>query len=148
HWMLGSGVRILGILVGTLVVLWLARIARKRLILLITRSSDKGTFVERENRAKTLVTVFQNAVSIAVVVGVVLMILTEVGVNITPLLGGAAVAGLAVALSAQNLLRDYFSGFMILLENQYAINDVVKLAGVSGQVEQITLRLTVLRDLE
>jgi small conductance mechanosensitive channel len=76
------------------------------------------------------------------------MILTEVGVNIIPLMGGAAVLGLAVAFGAQNLIRDYFYGFMILMENQYTINDVVKLGDVSGQVERITLRVTVLRGLD
>jgi small-conductance mechanosensitive channel len=63
-------------------------------------------------------------------------------------MGGAAVVGLAVAFGAQNLVRDYFTGFMILLENQYDINDVVKIAGVAGLVERITLRVTILRDLE
>ena len=76
------------------------------------------------------------------------MILQEAGIPIAPLLGGAAVFGLAVAFGAQNLIRDYFYGFVILLENQYKLNDVVKIGDISGQVEQITLRMTVLRDLE
>jgi small conductance mechanosensitive channel len=76
------------------------------------------------------------------------MICEEVGVAVAPLLGGAAVVGLAVAFGAQNLIRDYFYGFVILLENQYKINDVLKIGDVSGQVERITLRMTVLRDLE
>ena len=76
------------------------------------------------------------------------MILQEAGIPIAPLLGGAAVFGLAVAFGAQNLIRDYFYGFVILLENQYKLNDVVKIGDLSGQVEQITLRMTVLRDLE
>ena len=76
------------------------------------------------------------------------MILQEAGIPIAPLLGGAAVFGLAVAFGAQNLIRDYFYGFVILLENQYKLNDVVKIGDTSGQVEQITLRMTVLRDLE
>jgi small conductance mechanosensitive channel len=74
--------------------------------------------------------------------------LTEIGINIAPLLGGAAVVGLAVAFGAQNLIRDYFYGFMILLENQYGINDVVKIDDVSGVVERITLRMTLLRDTD
>src|SRR3972149_1936469 len=76
------------------------------------------------------------------------MLLAEVGVNIIPLMGGAAVLGLAAALGGQNLLRDYFTGFMILMENQYAVNDVVKIGDVAGLVERITLRLTVLRSLD
>jgi small conductance mechanosensitive channel len=55
---------------------------------------------------------------------------------------------LAVAFGAQNLIKDYFSGFMVLLEDQYGINDVVRIGSVAGQVEHISLRMTVLRDLE
>jgi small conductance mechanosensitive channel len=63
-------------------------------------------------------------------------------------MGGAAVLGLAVAFGAQNLIKDYFSGFMVLLEDQYGINDVVRIGSISGMVEHISLRTTVLRDLE
>jgi small conductance mechanosensitive channel len=63
-------------------------------------------------------------------------------------MGGAAVLGLAIAFGAQNLIRDYFYGFVILLENQYKLNDVLKIGELAGQVEQITLRMTVLRDIE
>ena len=63
-------------------------------------------------------------------------------------MGGAAVFGLAIAFGAQNLIKDYFYGFMILLEQQYTINDVIKIGDIAGQVERITLRMTVLRDLE
>jgi len=71
-----------------------------------------------------------------------------VGVAVAPLMGGAAVLGLAVAFGAQNLIRDYFYGFVILIENQYKLNDVLRIGSISGQVEKITLRMTVLRDLE
>ena len=72
------------------------------------------------------------------------MILAEIKVNIVPLMGGVAVVGLAVAFGAQNLIRDFFYGFMILLEDQYTINDVVKIGDNAGKVERITLRITVL----
>jgi len=148
RWLLRSGVRILGIALGMLALLWLSRAIRLRLVAVLARSSTEGSPEERENRARTLVGVFQNVVSIVIVIGGALMIFAELGVNIVPLLGGAAVAGLAIAFGAQNLIRDYFTGFMILLENQYAINDVIRVAGIAGQVERITLRITVLRDLE
>ena len=76
------------------------------------------------------------------------MIFEEIGIAVGPLMGGAAVFGLAVAFGAQNLIRDYFYGFVILFENQYKLNDVLKIGELSGQVEQISLRMTVLRDLE
>jgi small conductance mechanosensitive channel len=76
------------------------------------------------------------------------MILDTIGAPITTLMGGAAVFGLAIAFGAQSLIKDYFYGFMILLEQQYTINDVIKIGDIAGQVERITLRMTVLRDLE
>jgi len=108
----------------------------------------RGTYEESEDRAKTLVGVFQNAASTTVIGGGTLMMFEEAGIAVAPLMGGAAVIGLAVAFGAQNLIRDYFYGFVILLENQYKLNDVLKIGDVSGQVERITLRMTVLRDLE
>jgi small conductance mechanosensitive channel len=103
---------------------------------------------ERENRARTLVSVVQNAANVGIITGGILMLLDTVGAPITALMGGAAVFGLAVAFGAQSLIKDYFYGFMILLEQQYTINDVVRIGEVSGLVERITLRMTVLRDLE
>jgi len=74
--------------------------------------------VERENRARTLVGVFQNASTVGIFITGIMMVLEEVGANITVLMGGVAVIGLAVAFNAQNLIKDYFYGFVMLLENQ------------------------------
>ena len=106
------------------------------------------SLAERENRARTLVSVFHNAANLIVIIGGLLMLISEAGINIMPLVGAAGVIGLAVAFGAQNLVRDYFSGFMILLENQYGINDVIKVGDIGGLVERITLRVTVLRGLD
>ena len=148
RWCVLHGPRVLGIIVGMIVILWVSRLVEKRVVALVARRGEQGTMEERENRAKTLLGVFHNAVRVAVIPAGILMVIAELGVNIVPLLGGAAVAGLAVAFGAQNLIRDYFTGFMILLENQYGVNDVVKIADTSGLVERVTLRMTVLRDLE
>jgi small conductance mechanosensitive channel len=74
--------------------------------------------------------------------------LDQAGVNVTVLLGGAAVLGAAIAFGSQHLIRDFFSGFMILIENQYSVGHVVSINTKSGLVEDITLRMTVLRDEE
>lgn len=147
-WAVVHGPRLGGILLGMLGLLWLARVLDKRMVHFIAGHVERGTMDERENRAQTLVGVFHNAANIALIGGGILMMLAEVGVNIVPLLGGAAVAGLAIAFGAQNLVRDYFSGFMMLMENQYGINDVIQIGTTSGLVERVTLRLTILRDLE
>jgi small conductance mechanosensitive channel len=74
--------------------------------------------------------------------------LPEFGVNITSLIAAIGIGGLAFAFAAQSLIRDFIAGFFILLEDHYGIGDVVSIAGVAGVVEDITLRRTVLRDLD
>lgn len=147
RWLLERGPKVGAIIAGMVVLLWLSRIAGGRIVTFIIGRGQGGA-EDRVNRAHTLVGVFHSAATVAVYAGGGMMILTEVGVNIIPLMGGAAVFGLAVAFGAQNLIRDYFYGFMILLENQYTVNDVVKIGDVGGQVERITLRVTTLRDLD
>jgi len=72
--------------------------------------------------------------------------LAAIGVNLAPLLASAGVAGVAIGLAAQNIVRDMLNGVMILLEDQFNVGDTIKIAGVSGVVESMTLRKTILRD--
>jgi len=146
QWLFDHGPPILAIVAGMFLVNWLASFFASRSVRLVTTSSGRGSKTERENRAKTLVGVFQNASTVGIFIAGVMMVLDEAGANITVLMGGVAVIGLAVAFGAQNLIKDYFYGFVMLLENQYMLNDFVRVGGVSGQVERITLRMTVLRD--
>jgi small-conductance mechanosensitive channel len=142
------GPPILAILATMFLLEWLMARLSQRIIRLVASRGSRGSKAERENRARTLVSVFHNAATLVIVVGGSLLIFDQAGVPVAPLLGGAAVFGLAVAFGAQNLIRDYFYGFMILLENQFKLNDVVRIGEHSGQVEQVTLRMTALRDLE
>ncbi len=146
QWLLDHGPRLLLITVGMFVLNRAATLLASRSVRLVTTGSMRGSKAERENRAKTLVGVFQNAATVGLFITGSLMILEELGANITVLMGGVAVIGLAVAFGAQNLIKDYFYGFVMLLENQYMLNDTVRIGGVTGQVERITLRMTVLRD--
>ena len=148
QWSLDHGPRLLLIVLGMFLLKLVMRAGSRRLVNVMARGGVRGTREEREDRARTLVGVFHSAGSVAIIVGGTLMICDEIGIAVAPLMGGAAVLGLAVAFGAQNLIRDYFYGFVILLENQYKINDVVKIGETAGQVERITLRCTVLRDLE
>jgi small conductance mechanosensitive channel len=149
HWLLTHGPRLVLIFLGMLLFHRLARVVSRRVVQIVAQGGSKrGTHQDRENRAQTLVGVFSSALSLLILGGGSLMILDEVGIPIVPLMGGAAVLGLAVAFGAQNLIKDYFSGFMVLLEDQYGINDVVRIGPISGMVEHISLRTTVLRDLE
>jgi moderate conductance mechanosensitive channel len=148
RWSIEHGPRLGGCVIGMAFLLWLARRLETQLIAMGVASSERGSTRERENRTRTLVAVFHNAASTAVIITGTVLVLNEVGVNVALIMGGAAVFGLAVAFGAQNLIRDYFYGFVILLENQYKLNDVVRIGTIAGQVERITLRMTVLRDLE
>lgn len=146
QWIIEHGPRLLAIALGMFLINRLASFFAYRSVRLVTTSTGRGSTVERENRAKTLVGVFQNAATVAIFISGTMMMLEEVGANITVLMGGVAVIGLAVAFGAQNLIKDYFYGFVMLLENQYMLNDSVRIGGVVGLVERITLRMTVLRD--
>ena len=148
QWLLDHGPRIVVIIVALCALLWLSRVVETRLVSLIASRGRRGSREERENRAKTLLGVFNNVANLLVVGGGILMLLDEIGISIAPVIGGAAVLGLAVAFGAQSLIKDYFTGFMDLLEQQYLVNDVIKVGEISGQVERISLRMTVLRDVE
>ncbi|MDD4931752.1 MAG: mechanosensitive ion channel family protein, partial [Candidatus Colwellbacteria bacterium] len=78
----------------------------------------------------------------------VFMILAELDINIAPILTGVGVAGIAIGFGAQTLVKDFVAGLFIIMENQYRVGDVVTIAGISGLVERIDLRRTVLRDLD
>jgi small conductance mechanosensitive channel len=148
QWLLDHGPRILGLLLAVGVALRLSRMIEARLVSLVASRGRIGNRQERENRAKTLLGIFHNAANIVILGGGIVALLDEVGIPVAPLIGGAAVIGLAAAFGAQSLIKDYFTGFLVLLEQQYLVNDVVKIGAISGQVERITLRTTTLRDTE
>ncbi len=77
-----------------------------------------------------------------------LSVLETIGIDMKPLLASAGVAGLAIGFGAQTLVKDVINGFFILIENQYEVGDNVKIGGVQGAVELMTLRRTVLRDAD
>lgn len=101
----------------------------------------------RSARARTLLTVARKAVAIVVVTIAVLLVLSELGVNIGPLLAGAGVVGVAVGFGAQKLVQDVITGAFILMEDVMAVGDVVNVGGQGGLVEAISLRYVRLRDL-
>jgi small-conductance mechanosensitive channel len=104
--------------------------------------------LERAKRARTLGAVVQNATTVLVIGSAILMVLQRIGVDITPVLTGAGIVGLAVGFGAQTLVRDIISGFFLILENQVRVGDAAAINGTAGQVESINLRTIVLRDIE
>jgi small conductance mechanosensitive channel len=111
------------------------------------RKSATITLVEQQRRAETLTRV-TGSVARAIIWGMtVVIVLGNVGVDIQPLIAGAGVAGVAIGFGAQSIVKDFFAGFFILLEGQFDVGDTVTAAGVTGAVERMTMRITVLRDV-
>jgi len=113
--------------------------------------SDNLTNIETQSKRKRIATL--KKLLIDVLRGVlfaiaILMFLDSLGINIMPALTGLGLAGLAISLAAQNLLRDFLNGFIAILEDHFAVGDVVTIAGKSGVVEKFTLRATYLKDLD
>ena len=103
---------------------------------------------EFSKRINTLGSVIANAIAFVLYAMAALMVLSELGIDIVPLLTGAGLLGLAFGFGAQNMVRDLIAGFFILMENQYRKGDVVKIADTAGFVEDVNLRRTILRDLD
>jgi small-conductance mechanosensitive channel len=131
------------------VVAWIAiRIIRlmARRILAAVDDGDDSTLTLREKRGQTVAQLLRSVGRVVVIV-VALLATLNTFIEITPLLAGAGILGLAVSFGAQSLVKDVISGFFILLENQFAVGDVVEAVGKSGVVERMTLRVVQLRDL-
>jgi len=148
RWFINHGPNIIAILIGMALIYLAVQLLATRAVRTLATRGMRGSQDERESRAKTLVSSFRQAATLTILIGGVLMILEEAGIPVGPLLGGAAVFGLAIAFGAQNLIADFFQGFVILIENQYKLNDVIQIGDYCGVVEQITLRTTVLRSLD
>jgi moderate conductance mechanosensitive channel len=100
----------------------------------------------RISQVRTMAGVIR-ATGMTIIAAIVTMqFLAAIGVNLAPLLASAGVAGVAIGLAAQNIVRDMLNGVLILLEDQFNVGDTIKIAGVSGVVESMTLRKTILRD--
>ncbi len=104
--------------------------------------------LEDRKRSETLMRVSRYVATVVIGAVTVMLILSEIGISIAPILATAGVAGLAVGFGAQSLVKDYFTGFVMLLENQIRVGDSVEVAGKLGVVEEVTLRYVRLRDVE
>jgi small conductance mechanosensitive channel len=146
-WLLESGLRIVVIVVIAYLAVRIGSAAARRFEREMSRGSGLDV-VERTKRAQTLGRLLQKTLTISVSVMAALMILRELNVDITPVLTGAGIAGLAIGFGAQTLVRDVISGFFLILEDQVRVGDVAVVNGQGGLVEALNLRTIVLRDME
>jgi moderate conductance mechanosensitive channel len=143
-----SSFRVLLIVIAALLGIKFLRLGLNRLEVLLVRARESSESVPgaAAMRIRTLMSVLWTIIAGLVWFTAVLTILGQVGVNVTPILASAGVVGLAVGFGAQNLVKDFVSGFFLILENQIRVGDVAIINGTGGLVEAITFRTIVLRD--
>jgi moderate conductance mechanosensitive channel len=165
-WLVAKPVVIVLVLLLTLVIRWIVFKAIARLVdraslgvlppLAQTRlghedlagsATARIAAARRKQRAETLGGVLRSISSFTLFTIAGIMVLSEIGVDIGPLIAGAGIVGIALGFGAQTLVRDFLSGLFMLFEDQYGIGDVVDLGDASGTVEAVSLRVTRLRDV-
>lgn len=147
-WLLNHGIRVV-LIIG---VAWLLKALSKRIVFRLTHAASNSDRINMTmadiKRMDTIARLFNWTFNILIILIATMMILKEFSVDIAPILAGAGILGLAVGFGGQYLVRDIITGFFIISENQYRIGDVINIGGVSGVVEDITLRVTTLRDMD
>ncbi len=143
-----------GLEIGTILFFaWLVHKYGSRLITRLLRGTVRPdlypTKSDREKRIRTLDSLINAVVRIGIYIVAVIMIVTEIGVNTTPLLASAGLIGVALGFGAQSLIKDFTSGIFIIIDNQYRVGDYIQVGNdISGKVESITIRTTALRNLD
>jgi small-conductance mechanosensitive channel len=141
-----GGARVLGIWLLAWLAYRVVRLAARRIEIAVDDGDDSITTL-RERRGQTIAQLLRSVGRVVILV-IALLLTFNVFIDIGPILAGAGILGLAVSFGAQSLVKDVISGFFILFENQFAIGDVIEVAGKSGLVEKMTLRVVQLRDGE
>jgi len=119
-----------------------------RLIRVFRGYMARRTGADEIQRVETLARVFRGVATIVIVIVAGTLVLDALGISVAPVLATAGVAGVAIGFGAQSLIKDYFTGFFLLLEDQVRQGDVVEIVGKSGRVEEVTLRYVRLRDFD
>lgn len=148
NWAIEIGPRILVVLAiaffARLIIFKIIESAVRRVI-----TQEEGVSIDAEERREnTLIRIINGTLHVVIWLVALMMILSEIGVEIGPILAAAGVAGIAVGFGGQYLIKDIISGFFIIIENQYKVGDVVCIGDNCGLVEDISLRMSTLRDLD
>lgn len=142
------GPRIVIILGGAYLLHFLAKRFIVKLVRVTVTIDRHQTEAAEKQREDTLISIFIWTEQVVLVLMVIMLLLHEMNIPIGPMLAGAGILGLAVGFGGQYLIRDFFTGFFMILENQYRIGDYVGLDQTTGLVENISLRMTTLRDTD
>lgn len=147
-WIVSSGLEIAIILVVIGFVRNFGDAFIKRSIRRTIKSERFESPLDEKKREDTIISIVITTFHVAIYVIGGLLIVQALGVAIGPMLAGLSVVGVALGFGAQSLVKDFVSGLFIIMENQYRVGDVIEIAGVSGVVEAITMRETILRNLD
>ncbi|WPR70180.1 mechanosensitive ion channel family protein [Flavobacterium sp. NG2] len=147
-WLMTNGLKVIFIAIGAfflhkILIRFIAKAVR-----IAVRPEKHQSKEAEEKRENTLIQIFSTTSKIVIILVSSLMILSEFGIEIAPIIAAAGIVGLAFGFGGQYLIRDIISGLFIILENQYRIGDLVKFDTLGGEVELITLRKTTLRDID
>jgi small conductance mechanosensitive channel len=143
-----SLVRLIIVIVGTIFLMRFASALIKTVFQLFERGAVNRHEPASRRRLQTLSATFRGIAQTVILFIGLMTFLGDLGINITPILASAGVLGIAIGLGAQSLIRDFFAGFLILLEEQFNVGDTVKIGETTGTVEQLTLRVTRVRALD
>jgi len=143
---LSNGARLVGIVIIALLLNRLLKAVTERLVKIA--SSDTRVAVMREQHTRTLAGVLYSAGTAAIVIVAFLTALPEFGFSVTPIAALAGLATVALGFGAQNVVRDLINGFFIVFEDQFVVGDIIRIGDTAGRVEHLTLRRTVVRDLQ
>src|SRR5918992_2704171 len=135
-------------IIAILALAWILQALAARLIRIFRAYMARRTGGDEVARIETLARVFRNSAAIIIFIVAGTLVLGELGISIAPILATAGVAGVAIGFGAQSLIKDFLGGFFLLLDDQVRQGDVVEVAGLSGLVEEVTLRYVRLRNLE
>jgi moderate conductance mechanosensitive channel len=143
-----SFVKLIIIIVGTIFLMRFASALIKSVFQLFERGAVNRHEPASRRRLQTLSATFRGIAQTVILFIGLMTFLGHLGINITPILASAGVLGIAIGLGAQSLIKDFFAGFLILLEEQFNVGDTVKIGEITGTVEQLTLRVTRVRALD
>ncbi|UCG54853.1 MAG: mechanosensitive ion channel [Dehalococcoidia bacterium] len=150
EWLLTDGIVIVAYIIVAYFIYRIVKLFLPRFVIAYVKAQGKARHSKSwfEKRSQTLSNMLTWGFGFVIGAILLFMILSKLGLDITPLLASAGVAGIAIGFGAQSLIKDFVSGTFILLEDQFNKGDVISIAGVSGIVEEVNLRRTVLRDLD
>lgn len=142
-------IRVVASIVGMVVLALIVRVVvGKALRLFFEKVAARAALVEERKRIETVSRVARRTISLLIVLVTAMVVLNQLGISIAPILGAAGVVGIAVGFGAQSLVKDLFTGIVLLVENQIRVGDVVEIAGLAGVVEEMSLRKVKLRSYD